>query len=289
MAETTRISPKIFGIAVGAFLVLFFGAVYLRVLHEPGSLYYPFAVLIFIVAPLTGAMAAVLPSRLGSDDWRVCSAVVAATWVLAMLGFVAIYAIVPEFERTRVMLPAFCGTAAGTGPPREFAYHLAGVGSTTLLAGDGQTVVVAAIDSTHSPFPSTVYLARKSDNQILWSQRFEDDLLSANIEDGVLYLYNDKLGYWLDTRTGEHKKVFFTIDNYGGVSPTDLPVMVSTTPTGRWYVETTAVISSWNRDGSVDSRRHVTFNSTAFNCFVTGTTGKITQLWSREPSRQATN
>jgi hypothetical protein len=146
------------------------------------------------------------------------------------------------------------------------------------MTSDAQTALVAAIDFAHTPFPSTVYLVQKSDGHILWSMRFANDILSAAIDAGTLYLYNDKLGYWIDTRTGLPMRNYFTIDNFGGLSPTDRPVLVAGAATGHGYMETTAVISSWRADGSVVSRRHLTFNSIALNCFIAGLTGSVTQL-----------
>jgi outer membrane protein assembly factor BamB len=175
---------------------------------------------------------------------------------LAGLGFGLTYAAYPVFERTSVQLPEFCGDFSnGAHPTASFLYELPGVGATTLITSDTQTALVAAIDFERAPFPSTVYLVQKSDGQILWSTGFANDIISASIESGTLYLYNDKIGYWIDTRTGLARNNVFTIDNYGGLSQTDRPVI-----------------------GSVVSRGHVTFNSIAFNCFIDGPTGVVTPL-----------
>jgi hypothetical protein len=265
------------GLCLGAVLTLVAGAAYLALLREPGAWFYAFAALIFVASPLIGAATAVLATH--THRLRNFLATGSALFGLALLLFVFAYAVYPELERTSVQLPAYCGDfGSGAHPPAPFVYNLPGVGTTTLMTSDEQSAVVAAIDFAHAPFPTTVYLMQKSDGRILWSMRFDNDLLSAALDAGTLYLYNDKLGYWIDARTGLPTHNFFTIDNFGGLSPTDRPVLVAGAATGRWYMETTAVISSWRADGSVVSRRHITFNSIAFNCFIAGLTGSVTQL-----------
>jgi hypothetical protein len=81
-------------------------------------------------------------------------------------------------------------------------------------------------------------------------------------------------------RTGLPERKILTIDNYGGISQSDRPVIASAASTGRWYMETSATISSWNQDGSVVPRRRLIFNATAFNCYISGATRGVEQLWS---------
>jgi hypothetical protein len=267
------------GIVFGAFLIVAAGGAYIAILREPGSLFYCFAALIFIAAPLIGATVAAL--RAHTNKTAAFLRAGGATFGLAALSFLLTYAVYPEFQRTNVLLPASCGNFAGAQPTASFLYDLPGVGATTMLTGDAKSVLVAAIDYRNPPFPSTVYLVRKGDNHILWSERFADDIIAAKISDGTLYIYNDKLGFWIDSRTGLPERKIFTIDNYGGLSQSDRPVIASTAATGHWYMETTAVISSWNQDGSVVPRRRVTFNGTAFNCYIDGSTASVAQLWTR--------
>src|SRR6266508_2803843 len=97
------------------------------------------------------------------------------------------------------------------------------------------------------------------------------------IATGTLVIYNDKLGYLLDARTGESEENFLLIDNYGGLSESDRPI-ISRASTGRWYMETTAVLSAWRVDGRVWSRRRLTFNCVALGCFIAGETHEVTRL-----------
>ena len=264
------------GIGLGALLVLAAGTVYLAVLCAPGAWFYTFSAVVFMVSPLVAASAAGRHAPL--HKIRAFLGAGSASLGLAALLFLSAYAIVPVFERTSVPLPADCGDfGAGPHPLASFVYELPGVGPTTLIASDDRTALVAAIDFQHAPYPSTVYLVRQSDGGVLWSAHFANDIISAALNAGTLYLYNDKIGYWIDTRTGAPVHNVFTIDNYGGLSSTDRPVLAGAA-TGRWYMETSAVISSWHADGSVVSRARVTFNSIAFKCFVAGPTGGVTLL-----------
>jgi hypothetical protein len=106
---------------------------------------------------------------------------------------------------------------------------------------------------------------------------FGDDTVSAAVDDGIVYIYNDKLGYLLDARTGEFVETILLIDNYGGLSESDLPV-ISRASTGHWYMETSAVISSWGTDGTVKSRPQLTFYGIARGCFIFGDTHEVSEL-----------
>lgn len=130
-------------------------------------------------------------------------------------------------------------------------------------------------DYEHAPYPSTVLLVDTSDNTILQSMSFPNDIISATIDQGILYLFNDKLGYLINAHTGEFEENYLIIDNYGGLSETDRPIL-SRASDGYWYFETTAVISSWNVDGTVKSRPHLTFNGIVRGCFISGDTHEVT-------------
>ncbi len=146
-----------------------------------------------------------------------------------------------------------------------------------LITSDTQSAVVAQIDYKHPPFPSTVFLVNKGDNKIIQSMQFKNDVISATIDGDTLQIYNDKLGYLIDARTGELEKNLLLVDNYGGLSESDRPI-ISRASSGHWYMETTVVISSWNVDGTVKSRPHLTLNGIALGCFVSGDSREVTQL-----------
>jgi hypothetical protein len=267
------------GIFVGSLIVAATGFLYLVVLREPGGLFYVFAALIFIGGPVIAGLVALRRSRDNGEPRRVFVRAGAAVFGLAILGFIATYAVSPALERTSVALPEFCGEHAGTRFEERFVYQAPGIGPTVLVASDADSMVVTSVELAQPPFASAAYLLRRSDNRVLWSERFANDTIAASIEAGVLYLYNDKIGYWIDARSGLRERELFTIDNYGGLSRGDRPVMASRDTGGGRFFETSAVISSWGLDGRVAPRRRLTFNGIAMNCFVWGQNGTIARLW----------
>jgi len=268
-----KITSAWLGISVGALVSVVCGLVYIVGLHEPGSLFYPFAGLAFLGGSLFGGMVAASKAREHRREaFFISSGVIfGVAWAL----FIFTYAVLPQFVRTNVQLPAFCtGFDGSFNPPAHLMYTLPGGDTGILIASNTESAVVALVDYEHPPFPSTVFLVNDSDNEIIGSMRFNNDVISATIDEGIVYIYNDKLGYLIDARTGKSEESFLLIDNYGGLTETDKPI-ISRASSGHWYMETTAVISSWNIDGTVKSRPHLTFNGIARGCFISGSTREV--------------
>jgi hypothetical protein len=267
------------GIGLGALLSVVSGLVYFVVLREPGPAFYPFAGLAFLAGPLAGGIVAALKTR----EHRPKAFLVSGVAVFGMVSglFLLMYMVLPQFARANVRLPAFCDGLDGSfDPPAHLAYSLPGPGvliTGLLITGDARSAVVAVIDASAPPFASTVFLVNRSNNEIIQGMRFDNDTISAAMDQGTAYIFNDKLGYLIDTRTGQLEQNFLIMDNYGGLTETDRPV-ISRASSGHWYMETAAVISSWNVDGTVKSRPHLTFNGIARGCFISGDTHDVTQL-----------
>jgi len=264
------------GIISGTLFSVIAGMVYIILLHEPGPVFYPFAALVFAGGPLIAGMTTA--ARSPEDKYRAFLISGCAVFAATLLLFFIAYAVLPHFDRTSVQLPESCnGFDDSPHPAPALAYELPGTGTGVLVAGSEQTAVVATIDYTRAPYPGTVYIVNRSDSRILRRLDFPDDTIIATIDNGMVYLYNDKLGYFLNARTGAPEKKFLLIDNYGGLSDSERPVLPGTSD-GRRYLETTAVISSWSADGTVRSRPRLTMNAVAYNCFVNGTTGEIVEI-----------
>lgn len=269
-------APVIKSIIIGTLFSVAAGMVYIALLHEPGPLFYPFAALAFLGGPLIAGMIGGL--QLPGNRYRAYLIPGCAAFGLVLVLFFVTYAVLPHFDRTSVQLPSTCNGFSGSLHPNPaLAYELPGTGTGVLVAGSEETAVVATIDYTRAPYPSTVSIVNRSDNRILRRMDFPDNTIIATIDNGIVYLYHDKLGYFLNARTGEPEKKFLLIDNYGGLSASDRPVVPGFSG-GRRYLETTAVISSWSTDGTVRSRPHLAMNAVAYNCFVNGTTGEIVEI-----------
>jgi hypothetical protein len=271
-----RNAPVATSIILGTLFSVITGMMYIILLHEPGPLFYPFAALAFLGGPLIAGMTGAIQSS--GHKYRTFLISGCAVFGTVLVLFFIIYAVLPHFDRTSVQLPEYCnGFDSSHNPPPTLAYELPGIGTGVLITGNDQTAVVAMIDYTKAPFPSTVYVVNRSDNGILRRMDFADDTLITTIDSGIVYLYNDKLGYRINARTGASEKTILLIDNYGGLSASDRPVLPGASE-GRRYLETTAVISSWSSDGTVRSRLHLTMNGTAYNCVVNGGTGEIVKI-----------
>ena len=264
------------GSIIGALVSAVVWLTYIVVLREPGSAFYLFAALAFLGGPLLAGIVAVLKTQENRLKAFLVSS--GAVFGVMFILFVVTYVVMPQYARTNVRLPAFCdGFDGDFNPPSHLEYALPGGGTGILLVSDAESAVVAMVDGDHPPFPGSVFLVNKYDNKILLGMGFKDDVISAAIDDGVVYIFNDKLGYLIDARTGEFQEHFLIIDNYGGLTLTDRP-FISRASDGHWYMETAAVISSWNIDGTVKSRPHLTFNGIALGCFISGDTRDVTRL-----------
>ena len=264
------------GSIIGALVSAVVWLTYIVVLREPGPAFYLFAALAFLGGPLLAGIVAVLKTQENRLKAFLVSS--GAVFGVMFILFVVTYVVMPQYARTNVRLPAFCdGFDGDFNPPSQLAYALPGGGTGILLVSDAESAVVAMVDGDHPPFPGSVFLVNKYDNKILLGMGFKDDVISAAIDDGVVYIFNDKLGYLIDAHTGEFQEHFLIIDNYGGLTQTDRP-FISRASDGHWYMETAAVISSWNIDGTVKSRPHLTFNGIALGCFISGNTREVTRL-----------
>ena len=249
------------------------GTFYLVLLHEPGQLFYPFAVLFFLCGPFIAGMAAVAWSHGHSRSAFLIAG--ATVFIVAIALFFIAYAVLPQFDRTSVVLPESCAGFSDICPAAIAPmYNLPGTGTGVLVASRAETAVVVMIDQTRAPYPSTVYIVNRTDNRTLRRMDFPDDTIIATIDSGIVYLYNDKQGYILDARTGGPVRTFLVIDNYGGLSARDRPILAGASDERR-NLETSAVISLWNKDGTVRSRSRLAMNAVAYNCFVNGTTEEI--------------
>src|SRR5687767_5306048 len=94
------------GIIIGALLSALTYFVYVVVLHEPGSIFYVFAALVFFGCPLiAGIIAASKTSKHKQKRFFACSGLV---FGITLLLFIVTYVVVPQFHRTSVQLPASC-------------------------------------------------------------------------------------------------------------------------------------------------------------------------------------
>src|SRR4051812_20676967 len=169
------------GIIVGALLSVVTYFVYIAVLHEPGSVFYGFAALVFVGCPLIAGIIAV--SKTQKHKLKRFFAYSGLVFGITLLLFIVTYAVLPQRDRATVQLPASCDGFDGVlALPSQLAYALPDGKGGILLAESGESVVAATIDGNRSPFASTAYLIRKSDNAILRRMQFNNDVVIASID-----------------------------------------------------------------------------------------------------------
>jgi len=267
----------VFNVLIGSGVGVASGLVYFLLLHEPGSLFYPFSAIAFIGGPcLAGLLAALnVPGRRVGAFLTTSSSVFAVVFIF----FLSTYMIWPQFERTSMKLPASCSSFHGSPhPPAALTYVLSDHRGTGILVAEGEGVAVVAVISDAPLHPSGVYVVDTSAKRVLNALSFPNDVIMAAVDDGIVHIYNDKIGYSIDARTGEFTKNILLTDNYGGLSQRDRPILADMSGGNAWYVETSAIISLWDIDGSVYSRRQMFFNAIARGCFVNGRSGEVTKL-----------
>jgi hypothetical protein len=175
----------------------------------------------------------------------------------AAIWFITSYAIIPIFSYGSTPVPFSC-TETASHLPSSLDYAIPHIGTGELLTSDDLSAVIVMTDYGKSPLTSTVYLIRKSDNAILRTFTFGNDIVDAGITDGMLFLYNDKIGYFLDADTGEDTHFLFTIDNYRGLY----------TSGNARYIQTNLEISGIRPDGEVVSHLRTDMKSIAFGCLI---------------------
>lgn len=171
--------------------------------------------------------------------------VVAPVVVLAIMALVSPYA--------SVGIPASCSAAVPHLPAgREST--VPGVGVGTLLASGADANVVVVADPGLTP-TLTAYVVDRAGN-VIDRIGIASEAVVATISDGVVYLFDDKIGYTIDTSTGEPLHRLIETDNYRGlyVSGADR------------YLQTDAEISTlFGR--SLFSYQHLDFAGIAFGCY----------------------
>lgn len=199
-------------------------------------------------------MAATRPRRLAR---RAALFGVAALIVLvAPMIALAVLALVSPYAST--LIPASCSAAAPQMPADRDA-TVPGVGVGTLLASGGDTNVVVVTDPGPTPAP-TAYIVDTRAGKVIERLGIASEAVVAAISDGVVYLFDDKIGYMIDASTGERVHRLIETDNYRGLYVSG----------GDRFLQTDAEISTlFGR--SLFSFQHLDFTGIASGCFVAPT------------------
>ena len=140
--------------------------------------------------------------------------VVLGLGVAVALGLVpiSVYALVSPYSS--VPVPAACtGEAAQATAANRVT--VPGLGDGILLAQDGATRVVAISGPGGSTSGGAAIVLR--DSVVIASLPIASRTVDAGIADGIVYLFDDKIGFLLDATTGAPLPRLFESDNYRGL------------------------------------------------------------------------
>ncbi len=191
--------------------------------------------------------------------WFLRRAVLLATVLFAVIiaPFVLVAAFALLSPYASMSIPSSCTNAMSQLPSSRTA-DVPSVGAGTLLASDATTSVVIVADYGGSSFEATAYVVRTDRQEIVRRLSLTGDAVVAAVLDGIVYLFDDKIGYLLRTSDGTQLSGLFESDNYRGLY----------TSGGTRYLQTDAEITAVGLTGSVFIHRDVHFAGIAFGCFI---------------------
>jgi hypothetical protein len=171
---------------------------------------------------------------------------VAPIVALAVLALVSPYA--------SAAIPASCSAAAPQMPADRDA-TVPGVGVGTLLASGADTNVVVVTDPGQTP-AMTAYIVDTRAGKVIERLGIASEAVVATISDGVVYLFDDKIGYMIDASTGERVHRLIETDNYRGLYVSGAHL----------YLQTDAEIATlFGR--TLFSYQHLVFTGIASGCY----------------------
>ena len=104
----------------------------------------------------------------------------------------------------------------------------------------------------------TAYLLKLPGQSILWHKSFGSGEISAALKSGTAYVFDDKIGYFLNTTTGEVQPHVVESDNYRGLFASG----------GACRVQTDMVYSALEQGGGITLHLHVDFAVIADGCLI---------------------
>jgi hypothetical protein len=137
-------------------------------------------------------------------------ALVALVAPLVVLGAVALMS-----PYSSAAIPASC-SAADPQMPADREATVPGVGAGTLLASGAETNVVIVTTPGRTP-ALTAFIVDTRAGKVIERFGIASEAVVAAIRDGVVYLFDDKIGYMIDAATGERVQRLIETDNYRGL------------------------------------------------------------------------
>jgi len=135
-----------------------------------------------------------------------------------LFGYFVMQPVLAPFDSVRV--PPNCTTSL-SHLPESRDYTIPGNGRGTLLAENTSTAVVVAAYYGKAPFIAHAYVIDKASKRIIRTFDFHNDIVDAGFDGDTLYLFNDKLGYFVATKMVRYSTILSKQTTTGGyLSPT---------------------------------------------------------------------
>jgi len=167
--------------------------------------------------------------------------------VLLALGSVPVTTLLAPYSSQAI--PASCSSAS-PHVPADRVLTVPGIGAAWLVTADSDAEVVFG--------SGAAYLLNLPARSVLWQQSFVSGEISAALQSGSAYIFDDKIGYFLSAATGEVEHHIVESDNYRGLFTSD----------GMRRVQTDMVYSAVGTAPSVTMYLHLVFDVIADGCVV---------------------
>jgi hypothetical protein len=192
------------------------------------------------------------PSRLLRVGLAAATALILAA--VLVVAPISVYALVSSYSS--VPVPAACTGA----PAQSTAAHrvtVPGAGPPGIIvAADGRTQVVAVPGPDGSTAGGSALVV--VDGSVAARLRIASRTVDAGIADGVVYLFDDKIGFTLDAATGTPLPRIFESDNYRGLFSTG----------GVEYVQTSIEVTAIGMGGRPFYRSTLPFGVVVDGCLI---------------------
>ncbi|MGH7764938.1 MAG: hypothetical protein ACREOM_11060 [Candidatus Dormibacteraceae bacterium] len=168
-------------------------------------------------------------------------------FALLVIGLVPVTTLVAPYSRRPI--PPECSSGL-THIPSDRMLDVPGIGAAWLVAADSGAEVLFG--------SGTAYLLKLPTQSVLWQQSFASGEISAALQSGIAYVFDDKIGYFLSATTGEIQPHIVESDNYRGLFTSD----------GKRWVQTDMLYSAIEPGAKLILHRHLDFAVIADGCVV---------------------
>ena len=180
---------------------------------------------------------------------------IAGAMVVALFAMYTGFLLTSPYDAKAI--PATCTTAAAQFPASR-TYDLPGLGTGVVVTGDSSTAVVLIGNYGSNPFAAHVYVVDRATNSVIRSFEFSNDEVAASIQDGVVYLFNDAIGYFFEASTGAKVPSIVESDNYREVYASG----------GQRYLQTSFAYYSLGPGLTAVWNRQLTMGAVADGCVI---------------------